>query len=222
MLSPDDIIRALHYLADHYVNVAISWHIIIYGFLLFILIAKRKVTNRLIGGLLSLPVFSVSIFAWQIQNPFNGTLFLILGMLLFVFSFKVKSQRIVVNPSFAIRASGIAILLSGLIYPHFLGQEFSIYLYAAPTGIIPCPTLLMITGFSLIFLLKQSYKWMMALLVADVLYGLLGVFLLGVELDIMLLLASALLFSQMLRQKYIENNQHKIILSEQPKANLNA
>lgn len=110
------------------------------------------------------------------------------------------------------RAAGSVILFFGIIYPHFLGPHLFIYLYAAPVGIIPCATLLMITGFSLLFLLRQSVKWMWVLLMADLFYGTFGVLRLQVYIDVILLFASSVLFVQLILQQKISSNKNKPLL----------
>jgi hypothetical protein len=100
-----------------------------------------------------------------------------------------------------LRIIGVTVLIFGLVYPHFLGPQLLLYLYAAPVGIIPCATLLMVTGFTLVFDLKQSQKWMIVLLATDIFYGLFGVLKLHVYLDIFLLIASAALIIQIILSK---------------------
>ena len=201
MPSAEDILQSLVFLAQNYLGIAIIWHIVIYGFFLFLVVTKRKPSNRFVGCFLAVPLFSVSFFAWWSNNPFSGLMFLIFGSLLVVFSLMVKSKEIILNPSYVFITTGIAILFFGMIYPHFLGPGLFIYLYAAPVGIIPCATLLTVTGFSLIVLLKLSRKWMATLLIADLFYGSFGVFRLHVHIDILLLFASCLLFIQLRRQR---------------------
>lgn len=189
-------------------QIAIVWHLVLYIFLAFVLLTKSKVSNRITGCLLSLLLLSVSLFAWLAKNPFNGLVFLLAGLGMFFFSCTVPTVKIKLNPSVRLRAAGIIILLFGLVYPHFLGPPGFVYIYGAPAGIIPCPTLLVITGFSLMFQLWQSRKWMIILLTADIFYSLLGVFLLHVYIDVLLVVASVLLFVQLLADKKLEKNSH--------------
>ncbi|MGZ5191109.1 MAG: hypothetical protein ACXWCZ_08795, partial [Flavisolibacter sp.] len=209
MPSANDILKSLVFLARNYRDIAIIWHVVIYGLLLFLMLAKKMPSNRFVGCFLAIPLLSVSFFAWWSDNPFSGLLFLIVGILLFIFSLTAKSEEINLNPSYVFRATGIAILIFGMIYPHFLGPQLFIYLYAAPIGIIPCATLLMISGFSLVFLLRQSLKWMVTLLTANLFYGLIGVFWLHVYIDIILLFASSVLFIQLFLQRSFSGDSKK-------------
>jgi hypothetical protein len=136
--------------------------------------------------------------------------------MLLYFSFTAKSKEITLNPSFIFKITGVFILFFGLVYPHFLGPRLLVYLYAAPIGIIPCATLLMITGFSVIFLLGQSLKWIFTLLTANLFYGLFGVFRLQVYIDILLLFASCILLIQLILQRSFPSDSEKQSLGERP------
>lgn len=75
------------------------------------------------------------------------------------------------------------------------------YLFAAPTGLIPCPTLSVVMGFAIIYRAFNSYAWSITLLVAGLFYGIFGIFKLHVWLDIGLLLGS--IFFAIIVLKYI-------------------
>jgi hypothetical protein len=199
MPSADDILKALAWLANKYIVVAILWHVAILIVFLFSLFFRQRLSNHLTGYFLSLPIFSVSFFAWQIHNPFNGSVFLVAGILLLFLTHKEKSDKIVANPVQWQRAIGLIIFISGLFYPHFLGNDLFVYLYGAPVGLVPCPTLLTLTGFAMIFNVKQSTSWMLTLFVIDVFYGLFGVLRLKVYFDILLIIASPGLIIQIIQ-----------------------
>jgi hypothetical protein len=91
-------------------------------------------------------------------------------------------------------AAGLAFTVFGWTYPHFLETDsWTSYLYAAPFGLLPCPTLSSVIGMTLLFENLRSRVWSTALVVAGLVYGAVGVFQLGVALDWGLLFASALL-----------------------------
>jgi hypothetical protein len=83
----------------------------------------------------------------------------------------------------------------GWVYPHFLesGNWFN-YLYAAPTGLIPCPTLSITIGFALLANGLSSRVWSLFLAIIGLFYGLFGIFRLEVHLDVGLLVGALLLF----------------------------
>ena len=61
------------------------------------------------------------------------------------------------------------------------------YGYAAPLGVLPCPTLSAVIGATLILGLLGSAVWSITLAVAGLVYGAVGVFVFGVQLDYVLL-----------------------------------
>jgi hypothetical protein len=80
------------------------------------------------------------------------------------------------------------------VYPHFLHtRTWAEYIYAAPLGLIPCPTLSAVIGATLILGLLQSKAWSLAVALAGLLYGVIGVFRLGVGLDVALIAGATIL-----------------------------
>ena len=80
----------------------------------------------------------------------------------------------------------------GWTYPHFLNVANPLeYFYAAPTGIIPCPTLSIIIGFTLALGGLRSRSWCLVLAAVGFYYGFFGALWLGVKVDWILLLAAA-------------------------------
>lgn len=86
------------------------------------------------------------------------------------------------------------LVLFGTAYPHFLATgSWTEYAYAAPLGLIPCPTLAVVIGFTLMFRNLGITAWKVLLIIAGLLYGLIGVFGLGVLLDVALLAGTLVL-----------------------------
>ena len=135
------------------------------------------------GILLALPLVSVSALAWLAANPFNGTFFALAGIGLAVIAAGLPRTRIQLAPPWAIVA-GVLLFAFGWAYPHFLDtRSYLLYLYAAPTGLIPCPTLAIVTGLALIAGGLGSRAWSLVLGGTGIFYGLFGAMRLGVELD---------------------------------------
>jgi hypothetical protein len=198
MPSASEILKALALLANKYMVVAIAWHAAFVLFLLLLLFANRKPSNHFAGYFLTLPLFSVSIFAWQMGNLFNGILFLIECVVLVFLTTKNKTDSVGINPNIWLRTIGAIIFLSGLFYPHFLEQNLWMYLYAAPVGLVPCPTLLTITGLVLVFDTRQLKSWFVVLTIVDFFYGVFGVMKLNVYLDLILIAGAIALFLQII------------------------
>jgi hypothetical protein len=173
---------------------SILWHALLITF--FILFSRQAVTNRLTGYLVSLLFLSVSLFAWQIRNPFNGLVFLVAGLLLIIVTRRQKNFSVVLNKNVWFKTAGILVFLSGFVYPHFLSNDVWVHLVVAPIGLIPCPTLLIVTGLALIIDLKQPRLFLTLLIVLDAFYGLFGVFKLEVSLDGILIVSALVLLLQ--------------------------
>jgi hypothetical protein len=92
-------------------------------------------------------------------------------------------------------------VLFGLVYPHFLGAaSFLTYLYAAPVGIVPCPTLSVLVGFSIILGSMGSRSWGLLLGAAGIFYGAFGALRLGVTFDWALFLGAVVLLFKVWNQ----------------------
>jgi hypothetical protein len=88
---------------------------------------------------------------------------------------------------------GIAAIAFGWAYPHFLAGDPLAYLYAAPVGLVPCATLAIAIGFTLLGGGLGARWWSLVLAVLGLFYGLFGVFKLGVRVDLALIACSAVL-----------------------------
>lgn len=187
-----EIIASLHSLSNDYPVVAIIWHILFY-FLVAFLIAKWEPSNKLLGVLICLPLLSVAVFAWIAGNPFNGTLFSLIAILIFIFGLRASSEPVTLS-TFPYYLTGIMMIAFGLIYPHFLNTEsFFKYFYASPLGLIPCPTLSLLIGFVLLYNGLGSNSISITFIVFGLFYSIFGVFKLGVYLDLGLLFGTVTL-----------------------------
>jgi hypothetical protein len=192
MPAPTEIITGLTYIANAWSGVAVAWHVAV-AVLLIALIAGWKPTRRQLGVLLVLPLVSVSVFAWLAHNPFNGTLFAVAAAILVAIAAKLPDAR-VRRASNPIALLGFAMIGFGWVYPHFLEGGSSVrYLYAAPTGLIPCPTLSVAVGFALLAAGLGSRAWSAVLAATGLFYGLFGALRLGVYLDAGLITGSVAL-----------------------------
>jgi hypothetical protein len=114
-----------------------------------------------------------------------------LFVLLVALATRLSDERVCFGAAW-LTIPGVALIAFGLGYPHFLETEhWTRYAYAAPVGLLPCPTLSAILGVTLTLRLLGSQPWALALAAAGVVYGATGVLMLGVKLDY-LLLAGAL------------------------------
>jgi hypothetical protein len=187
----DEILAGLAALANDWRGLAVAWHIVCAAAIAAVAAGWRPRRRRL-GALLIAPIISVAAMAWASDNPFTGTIFAVLAVTLAVAAMQPPNTSL----RFASRrrvAVGAASIVFGLVYPHFLdAASWTAYLYAAPFGLLPCPTLSVATGTTLAAA-HCNRLWAGALAAAGLWYGLFGVFALGVELDVVVVAASAVL-----------------------------
>ena len=191
MPTPDRILAGLTAIANEWRLLAVFWHVYVAALLLAIA-RLPGVSNRLIGALLLLPLLSVSGLAWHSGNPFNGTVFAAMSLALGIALVRLPPPaiRIASGPSMV---SGVICLVFGWVYPHFLATTNPMWhVIAAPLGLLPCPTLLAISGLTLM-MEPRSTTWMLTLAGMSVVYATIGVFGLGVTIDVVLFAAAAAL-----------------------------
>lgn len=190
MPTPEQILTALQQLSAQYRMIAVIWHLLFGA--AFIAIAAGYRPERRTAAVLTLPLFSVSVLAWIAGNPFNGGMFALFGIGLLVIALRMSASAAEIDRRWMLSGSGLIIF--GWIYPHFFsGDGAWHYIATAPLGLVPCPTLSMLIGATILLGGFASRSWMRVLGAAGVLYGAFGAFRLGVTIDIILLAAALLL-----------------------------
>lgn len=176
------------------------WHVY-FGAIVLATLLKCRRPKRAVGIVLGLPLFSVGLMAWLSGNPFNAVAFVLLGVLVISQSLRLPKEPAVLAGGWILIA-GLALFFFGLFYPHFLETgRFLRYLYAAPSGLIPCPTLSVILGVLLIHKNLDSRAFSLILGLAGIFYGLVGALRLGVTIDAVLLVGSLLVIILGFRNK---------------------
>ena len=192
MASPQEILEWASAVANEWRALAIAWHLALAVFLIA-LTRQSQLSHRLLGYLLALPILSVGVVAWASGNPFNGLTFAMLTGVLCFAAARLPSTRATLA-SRPWMLGGAALIAIGSIYPHFLRTDsWTAHLYASPFGILPCPTLLVVLGVTVLFSGLESRAWSLAVAAASVLYGFIGVFMLQVPLDVGLIAGAGLL-----------------------------
>ena len=193
MPTPEEILSLNEYLANRYVAIAVMWHVIIV-FLLAFQMHRKQTGSHLYYGLTGVLFLSVSVLALTVLNIFNFLVYFIPSLLLIRKSILTRGPDLKLSKSTVFSASAYIFILTGLVYPHFLNSDFTIYLVASPTGIVPCPTLLLASGISLLFV-KPDHKLLLYILMPlNLVYGLIGIFILGVYIDALLVCAAIMQF----------------------------
>ena len=199
MPDAEHILAGLADIAGEWRLLAGAWHVWFGAWLLLLALGKRT-PRRVAGMLLAAPLVSVAVLAWAAGNPFNGTAFTVAIVLLFSIAAGMRSGPFELAPLPWILAGSVMVLF-GWFYPHFLtGASPAAYALAGPLGLIPCPTLSMLTGLSLILGGLGSFAWSFVLGTLGIFYGAFGASWLGVRIDWILAAgAAALLVQAMLR-----------------------
>ena len=195
MPKTQEIIEGLQAITAGNTLLAVIWHVAIYG-LIVALILGWTPSNKLSALVICIPVVSVAVLAWTHGNPFNGSLFVVLAILLLIFSLKASSQPITYS-QLTFLIIGIMMVAFAVVYPHFLEtSSITKYLYASPVGLIPCPTLSLIIGFALILNCFSSNAITLTLIIFGLFYGIFGVLKLAVYLDIGLIVGTLTLLAK--------------------------
>lgn len=207
MPTADQILNGLGEIANSWKALSIIWHIY-FGVFAVVLAVGYRPSRRLAGVLLGIPFVSVSASAWMQPNPVNGVINAIIGTLLLIVAAKLPRDGIRIAPGWSL-FSGTLMFAFGWIYPHFLEtSSYLPYLYAAPIGIIPCPTLIIVIGTTLIMDGLGSRTWCAILGLSGLLYGIMGVAYLYLLLDWVLIIGASMIlikaFAKNLNQPKIE------------------
>ena len=184
MPTPAAILTSLATIANAWWPLAAAWHVALAALVLRILRMPAPST-RSVSLAVTAPIVSVSALAWWAGNPFNGIVFAVLALSLAVIAWREPRQP------FGFAAApyvwlGAVMTAFGWLYPHFLDERgWTMYLYAAPFGLVPCPTLSVAAGVAL--MTGGSRARLIALAIAALCYGAIGAFILGVTIDLALI-----------------------------------
>lgn len=169
-----------------------AWHLVLASLLGAFLIGCR-LSTRLIAVTGVALVLSVSALSWFSGNPFNGTVFAALAIGLARATIRTPGAAAQID-SLRRALPGAALVVFGWTYPHFVSTDsWTEYAYAAPLGLIPCPTLSVVIGVTLLFREVGTSAWTVPLIITGFLYGFVGVFALDVVLDVVLLAGAFIL-----------------------------
>jgi hypothetical protein len=195
-----DILETAGKVANSWRCVAAGWHA---AFLVVAIVVSCGVraSERTAALLLTLPVVSVSLINWWDGNPFNALVFMLLAQAMAGLATTFGMRQVALDDKFRNRAAGLALVVFGLSYPHFLvADSWLSYLYAAPFGLIPCPTVAVTTGVSLLLGAFRSRAWAILVSGLALAYGVSGVVVLHVWIDVFLIAGGVLLLGDALPQ----------------------
>lgn len=195
MPAPGEILHGLRSIASQAAWLSVLWHIVV-AVTIAALLAGFRPRRRTAAASLSVPLASVSIVAFAFENPFNGAVFAVLALLLAGLASGASTARVTLGSRWAV-VLGSLLFAFGWVYPHFLeNAPWFAYLYSAPLGAIPCPTLSAVVGVALIGDGLGTGPWRLTLAVAALFYAVFGMFRLGVVMDSVLLLGGVALLAE--------------------------
>jgi len=114
MPSPETILTGLAAIANDWRWLAIAWHVWV-AVLVVLLVGGWRPSVRTAWRLLIAPLISVAVLAWRSGNPFNGTMFIGLAVVLGLESFGISRERArLASPAWI---AGGAALVDALAHP---------------------------------------------------------------------------------------------------------
>lgn len=192
-MSVDAILAAASAIANQWQGVATAWHVIFV--VMLVLILYRAVPRAAVASVLAGSTLSVALLAWWSGNPFNTGVFVVAGIVMVQLASKMRATPILLGSPWQLVA-GLLLVAFGAVYPHFLAAtSWTAYLYQAPLGLVPCPTMAAIAGVTLIADGFGSKAWSRVVGTLAVFYGLVGVLVLGVMLDVALIAGAVMLWA---------------------------
>jgi hypothetical protein len=188
MPSPEQILAASTMIANRWLPLAVAWHVVIA--VVITLIFTRQLSRRTIAAVLTVAMASVSLMAWSVNNPVNGGVFALMAVAQGWITTRTRTATAAPTAG-ALMIIGALSVAFGWFYPHFLPDRSPwTYSYAAPMGLLPCPTLAMIAGVALMSGVLETRARALLIGLAALIYGLIGVIVLGVSIDLMLIAAA--------------------------------
>jgi phage shock protein E len=197
MPSAEQILAQLGAAAQRGTGVAIAWHAIFLLLGLALALGFRP-SRRLAGGLLAVPLASVSIVAADHENTFNALVFAVLTVALALLAHRERTRPVALVRSPMVIAASFALVL-GWFYPHFRSGSPFAYAFASPLGVIPCATLYAVIGLALFGFAPLGVAYRLVLAGVGFVYGVYGAFRLGVWIDLGLVGVAAVLASTCIR-----------------------
>ena len=185
MPSANDMVTQLQSIANEWRAVATMWHLLMIVPLTSLAVGWRP-SARLVLAMLAMPMLGVGAVAGVTGNAFNSRVFTVLGLTLVAMAFTRADDRVRPGTRRAM-SIGVALVAFGAAYPHFVDvRSWIAYLYAAPVGILPCPTLAVVIGVLLMLdgCDSPAASWTLAL--TGLFYAAVGMLWLGVMIDAVL------------------------------------
>jgi len=187
-MNEREILNYLEMLANNSLWVNFSMHILVLMALSAIFVVTKENLRRWIFQVsVSTLLLSVTINALVFGNPFHAVTFGILTLTALVQLF-VSKETIQIAESKWIIAIALFFIFMGLWYPEFVDGNVLMLLAVSPVGVIPCPTLLTTIGLLILIMPSVNRSQYVITIMMGIVYGVIGVFVFKVYLDITLLI----------------------------------
>lgn len=202
-MNVETMLSYLTEVSNKYLPLNLGCHLLIYvSIALYFLFMKgnhHKIAKLIRNISVIILMVTVTFIAIQNGNPFHTITFVITIILTVIFQFvmpkkKLDSEKKSPNKTVknVIMLSTAVILFIGIFYPEFTNVSLPKFLLYAPVGIVPCPTLLTVLGFTnLTANIRDKYVLITLACMASV-YGIIGVFVFHIYFDITLLVLVAI------------------------------
>lgn len=173
MPEPTLILATLNQIANAGIPLAALWHLLA-AFAAFCLLRGWRPSRRSAAVFALGPLVSVSVMAFAYGSYFNAVVTAALACGLLVVALRLGAPPLERGPAWS-HFAGISMLAFGWFYPHFLeSKPWISYVIAAPTGLLPCPTLAALIGVSLLASGFGSRTWCFTLAATGAFYALFG------------------------------------------------
>ncbi|MDO0824702.1 hypothetical protein [Desulfosporosinus nitroreducens] len=204
-MNAQEILNYLKMLANNSLWVNFSMHILaLMALSAIFVITKENLRRWIFQATVSILLLSVTINALVFGNPFHAVTFGILALTALVQLF-LRKENIQIADSKWIIVIALFFIFIGLWYPEFVDENAFELLVVSPVGVIPCPTLLTTIGLLMLIIPSVSRFQYIITIMMGIVYGVIGVFVFKVYLDITLLIlalyASCIYFKGILHAK---------------------
>ncbi len=187
MPEAEYILQGLFQTANQFRVVGFAWHLVLAAILIALLAGLRP--GRWVVLVIPVLIASVSTVAWFANNPFNGAVSAVCAIMLGIFGVRLDTPIRLANPFNVV--IGAILVGFGWVYPHFVDvNTAAAYLILAPTGVIPCPSFSVAIGLTLVYRGFRSRAWSLTLVGFGLFYGVFGVFVLNVYIDVFLIIGA--------------------------------
>ena len=186
-MNGPEIVKYLGMVANSNLWVNFSMHLVVFLTIAFIFTAKSDKLKRLFfQAVLTVLFLSVTVNAIIHGNPFHILTFAILTVTALT-QLYLGRESIELTSSRTTLAIAVFFIFLGIWYPDFIEKNLLMLLFVSPVGVIPCPTLLTALGLMTLVSSGLSKTEYLITAIMGLIYGIIGVFVLKVYLDITLL-----------------------------------